>query len=116
LSSKKTVRFGAAHWLSAEKNHLRANRVRPGDVVVGKNFGLGSSREHAPAVMKPAGVGAIRAESFAAAHDPHPERWRDHRQSGQKQGISPVGAPAWGASIENRFLTTEKGFIHADRS
>ncbi len=43
-----------------------ARQVRPGDVVVaGKNFGLGSSREHAPTIMKMAGVSAVVAESFA---------------------------------------------------
>lgn len=43
-----------------------AREVRPGDVVVaGKNFGLGSSREHAPAIMKMAGVSAVVAESFS---------------------------------------------------
>ncbi|MBC7334296.1 MAG: 3-isopropylmalate dehydratase small subunit [Actinobacteria bacterium] len=40
--------------------------VKPGDfVVAGKNFGLGSSREHAAAVIKLCGVGAILAKSFA---------------------------------------------------
>jgi len=43
-----------------------ASRVRPGDFVVGgRNFGLGSSREHAPAIIKLAGVGAVLARSFA---------------------------------------------------
>ncbi|MDD3819148.1 MAG: 3-isopropylmalate dehydratase small subunit [Actinomycetota bacterium] len=43
-----------------------ANKIKEGDfVVAGKNFGLGSSREHAPAIMKIAGVGAVLAKSFA---------------------------------------------------
>ncbi len=43
-----------------------ATRVKPGDFVVGgKNFGLGSSREHAPTIIKLAGVGAVLAKSFA---------------------------------------------------
>ena len=43
-----------------------AAAVRPGDFVVGgRNFGLGSSREHAPRIIKLAGVGAVLAESFA---------------------------------------------------
>lgn len=43
-----------------------ANKVKPGDVVVaGKNFGCGSSREHAPTILKLAGVEAVLAKSFA---------------------------------------------------
>jgi len=43
-----------------------AQRVRPGDfIVAGRNFGLGSSREHAPLIIKMSGVGAVIAKSFA---------------------------------------------------
>ena len=43
-----------------------ASRMNKGDfVVAGNNFGLGSSREHAPRIMKIAGVGAVLAKSFA---------------------------------------------------
>ena len=43
-----------------------ASKVKPGDIVVGgRNFGLGSSREHAPTIMKIVGVGAVLAKSFA---------------------------------------------------
>ncbi len=43
-----------------------ASRVKPGDfIVAGNNFGLGSSREHAPLVIKMAGVSAILAKSVA---------------------------------------------------
>ncbi len=42
------------------------NKVKPGDIIVaGKNFGCGSSREHAPLALKGAEIGAIIAESFA---------------------------------------------------
>ncbi len=43
-----------------------ASRMKAGDfVVAGNNFGLGSSREHAPLVIKIAGVSAILAKSVA---------------------------------------------------
>jgi len=43
-----------------------AKKIEPGDFVVGgENFGLGSSREHAPTIIKIAGVGAVLAKSFA---------------------------------------------------
>lgn len=43
-----------------------ASKMNKGDFVVGgSNFGLGSSREHAPQIIKIAGVGAVIAKSFA---------------------------------------------------
>lgn len=43
-----------------------ASSMKKGDFVVGgSNFGLGSSREHAPQIIKIAGVGAVIAKSFA---------------------------------------------------
>jgi len=42
------------------------DKVRPGDfIIAGNNFGLGSSREHAPLVIKMSGVSAILAKSVA---------------------------------------------------
>jgi 3-isopropylmalate/(R)-2-methylmalate dehydratase small subunit len=43
-----------------------ASKMAEGDfVVAGSNFGLGSSREHAPTIIKLAGVSAVLAKSFA---------------------------------------------------
>lgn len=43
-----------------------ASKMSVGDFVVGaRNFGLGSSREHAPRIIKLAGVSAVLAKSFA---------------------------------------------------
>jgi len=40
--------------------------VRPGDIIVaGRNFGCGSSREHAPIAIKASGVPCVVADSFA---------------------------------------------------
>lgn len=55
----------AAHALE-DLDPSFAGSVRQGDVlVVGANFGCGSSREHAPVALKAAGVSAVVAESFA---------------------------------------------------
>ena len=55
----------ARHLLEDVRGDFAA-RVQPGDfVVAGNNFGLGSSREHAPTIIKLAGVSAVLARSFA---------------------------------------------------
>lgn len=42
------------------------NKVKAGDIIVaGKNFGCGSSREHAPIALQAAGVSCVIAKSFA---------------------------------------------------
>jgi 3-isopropylmalate/(R)-2-methylmalate dehydratase small subunit len=84
----KAFKFGDSvstdHIIPGRFAHLRSNlpelakhvledadptfvtRVKAGDfIVAGNNFGLGSSREHAPLVIKMAGVGAILAKSAA---------------------------------------------------
>lgn len=43
-----------------------AKRVKKGDIIVGgRNFGCGSSREHAPVSIKGCGISLIIAKSFA---------------------------------------------------
>ncbi len=55
----------AKHVLEDANPSFAAN-MHPGDFVVGgSNFGLGSSREHAPTIIKMAGVSAVAAKSFA---------------------------------------------------
>lgn len=84
----KAFKFGDSvstdHIISGRYAHLRSNlpelakhvledadpdfaaKVKAGDfIVAGSNFGLGSSREHAPLVIKMAGVSAILAKSVA---------------------------------------------------
>lgn len=42
------------------------HKVKPGDIIVAnKNFGCGSSREHAPIAIKAAGIACVIAKSFA---------------------------------------------------
>jgi len=41
-------------------------KVKPGDIIVAnKNFGCGSSREHAPIAIKASGIACVIAETFA---------------------------------------------------
>jgi len=48
----------------ADKNFVK--KMKPGDVIVaGKNFGCGSSREHAPVSIKASGISCVIAENFA---------------------------------------------------
>ena len=43
-----------------------SNMISKGDfIVAGENFGLGSSREHAPTIIKMSGIDAVLAKSFA---------------------------------------------------
>ncbi|MFP4370948.1 MAG: 3-isopropylmalate dehydratase small subunit [Halanaerobium sp.] len=55
----------AAHCMEDIDENF-ADEVEEGDIIVGgKNFGSGSSREHAPLAIKYAGVSCVIAESFA---------------------------------------------------
>ena len=59
----------AEHAMEDSKENLVENfaaGVQEGDyIVAGKNFGCGSSREHAPVVLKVKGIKCIVADSFA---------------------------------------------------
>ena len=67
----------ARHLTSADPEHLKEHcmedidksfkdRVNPGDIMVaGKNFGCGSSREHAPVAIKASGISLVIASDFA---------------------------------------------------
>jgi 3-isopropylmalate/(R)-2-methylmalate dehydratase small subunit len=55
-----------SHCFESIKPDFSKN-VQAGDIIVaGRNFGCGSSREHAPLAIKGCGVSAVIAESFAA--------------------------------------------------
>ena len=57
--------FLAAHCMEDADAEF-PEKVKTGDIIVaGKNFGCGSSREHAPVAIKGAGVGCVIAHSFA---------------------------------------------------
>ena len=53
------------HVLEDARDEFRS-QVKPGDFIVGgRNFGMGSSREHAPVIIKMSGVSCVAAKSFA---------------------------------------------------
>ncbi len=56
----------AKHCMEDSKNPDFMKKMKPGDIIVAdKNFGCGSSREHAPIAIKAAGVSCVVAKSFA---------------------------------------------------
>lgn len=55
-----------AKYCMVDSDPQFASKVSSGDIMVaGKNFGCGSSREHAPIAIKAAGVSCVIAHSFA---------------------------------------------------
>lgn len=55
----------AAHCME-DADATFSGKVNAGDVIIaGKNFGCGSSREHAPVAIKAVGVSCVIAQSFA---------------------------------------------------
>lgn len=55
----------AKHVLEGARKEFPSRLNRGDFVVAGRNFGLGSSREHAPTIIKMAGISAVLAKSFA---------------------------------------------------
>ena len=55
----------AKHVLEDADENFAKNMQKGDFVVAGNNFGLGSSREHAPQILKISGVSAVIAKSFA---------------------------------------------------
>ena len=55
----------AKHTLEDARKEFPSSVAKRDFVVAGKNFGMGSSREHAPIVIKMCGVTAVLAQSFA---------------------------------------------------
>lgn len=63
-------------------------KVKAGDIIVAnKNFGCGSSREHAPIAIKASGVSCVIAETFARIFIPQCDQYRtaDYRVPGRRQ-------------------------------
>lgn len=70
IAAKYLVSYDAKELGQHCMENIRADfakKVQPGDIIVaGKNFGCGSSREHAPLALKGCGIQAVIAKSFAA--------------------------------------------------
>ncbi len=55
----------ASHAFEGTRDEF-SKEAKSGDVIIaGRNFGCGSSREHAPLALKGAGIGFVVAKSFA---------------------------------------------------
>lgn len=81
----------AKHTMEDERPEF-IREVKKGDVLVAeKNFGCGSSREHAPMVLKAAGISCIIAESFA----------RIFYRNGFNQGLPLLESPEASREIQD---------------
>jgi 3-isopropylmalate/(R)-2-methylmalate dehydratase small subunit len=94
----------AAHCMEdIDKNFVK--KAKPGDIMVaGKNFGCGSSREHAPIAIKAAGISCVIAETFA----------RIFLRNSINMGLAVIESKEASARIRPRDLVrvdTERGII-----
>lgn len=78
-------------------------KVKKGDIIVGgRNFGLGSSREHAPLIIRMTGIEAIVARSFARIF------YRNAINVGLAAIICPVEGISEGDELE---INLDEGFL-----
>lgn len=64
LNTSDPVELAKHCMEDADKDFMK--KMKPGDIIVAdKNFGCGSSREHAPIAIKAAGVSCVIAKSYA---------------------------------------------------
>jgi 3-isopropylmalate/(R)-2-methylmalate dehydratase small subunit len=80
----------AKHVMEDERPEFK-NEVKKGDILLAeRNFGCGSSREHAPLALKAAGISCIIAESFA----------RIFYRNGFNQGLPLLESPEASEAIQ----------------
>jgi len=97
----------ASHAFEGTRNEFAAE-AKDGDVIVaGRNFGCGSSREHAPLALKGAGIEFVVAKSFA----------RIFYRNAINTGVLPLVCPdtdkiADGAEV---FVNLSQAYIEADK-
>jgi len=64
LNTKDPRELGLHCMEDVDKNFIK--KIKKGDIIIGgKNFGCGSSREHAPIAIKACGISCVIAASFA---------------------------------------------------
>ena len=101
LTKKDELAQHAMEGIDPEFN----KKVNPGDFIVGgRNFGCGSSREHAPLALQGAGIKCILAESFA----------RIFYRNSINLGLLLIEAPGISEFVDNESeitINTEKGVI-----
>lgn len=96
----------AEHVFEGTRDDCRTG-VCPGDIIVaGKNFGCGSSREHAPLALLGAGVRIVVAESFA----------RIFYRNAVNTGLFPLVCHDTGGLVEGHEATVdiENGVLTSD--
>jgi len=97
----------ASHAFEGTRNEFAAE-AKDGDVIVaGRNFGCGSSREHAPLALKGAGIEFVVAKSFA----------RIFYRNAINTGVLPLVCPdtdkiADGGEV---FVNLGQAYIEADK-
>ena len=97
----------ASHAFEGTRNDFAAE-AKDGDVIIaGRNFGCGSSREHAPLALKGAGIEFVVAKSFA----------RIFYRNAINTGVLPLVCPdtdkiADGAEV---FVNLSQAYIEADK-
>jgi len=97
----------ASHAFEGTRNDFAAE-AKDGDVIIaGRNFGCGSSREHAPLALKGAGIEFVVAKSFA----------RIFYRNAINTGVLPLVCPdtdkiADGAEV---FVNLKEAYIEVDK-
>lgn len=96
----------AKHAFEGTRDEFSKHAAEGDVIVAGRNFGCGSSREHAPLAIRGAGVRVIVAESFA----------RIFYRNAINTGLLPLTCPGAGAITDGSSVTvnTSDGYIESE--
>ena len=95
------------HCMEGLDDKFKKKKKKGDFIVAGKNFGCGSSREHAPIALKGVGVAAVIAESFA----------RIFYRNATNVGVPLLEAPGISKLVENEEkieVDMDKGTITSE--